>query len=112
MAAINIKTPSLAGVSLAYTAAESGGDYIENDGNVLVFFRLNGATACTITHQPVNPPAPGTAFTALTATLSTSGSTVVFGPFPQGQHNDANGRVNFTYSDATDLTVSAVRLEG
>jgi len=109
MAAITIRTPSLAGGTVGFAAASAGGDYIENDGNVIILVRNNGAVSRTVSQAPVNPPAYGTVYTTLATTVA-AGAVMALGPYPPAQHNDSNARVNFTYSSEADLEVAAVRL--
>lgn len=110
MATIAVVTPGLTPTDVGFTAANSGGDKILNDGKVLIILKSNGAPTKTVTISPSsNQPHPGAEYTDLSTTL-TSGQGYIIGPLNPAIWNDASGYVQLTYDSATNLFVAAVRL--
>lgn len=114
MAILTVQKPAIAGATLSLAAAAAGGDSFPNTG-VEYFQILNSHATLSRT---VTFDSPGTcSFTVAAhashdAAIVVPGVTaapanrVVIGPFPRGRFNDANERVQVTYSDSgADLTV-------
>lgn len=112
MAVLAPQDVSLAGMADALVAAAGGGDSFDNNGQV-VFVVNNGSGApITVTFDDPNTPNPGNAsqFNPDVAVSVPAGARRTIGPFPPFRFNDANGRVNVTYSDVTTLTVMPMRI--
>ena len=113
MGTLLVKVVILAGLdpeAVAYVAAAGGGDEFVNDGFTMLHF-INGAdqeVVCTIDstvdcNQGSDHNAGGT--------IPVS-SERMFGPFPCGRFNDANGKVQIAYGGAVvNLTLAAIRLK-
>lgn len=115
MAVLTVQRPSPTGASLAFAAAASGGDSFPNSGVEYVEIVNGHATAPrTVTFD--SPQACDFGLSANAAhdlavvvpgVSGAPANRVVIGPFPVARYNDANGRVQVTYSDsAADLTVA------
>lgn len=115
MAAVTVRTPTLAGVNPSPAAASAGGDTVANPrGNVLI--RVNngsvGAVDVTLAVGPnATRPADGTypAHTYENIVVSVpAGESRVIGPVPPA-YNNASGQVAVTYEDTTSVTVEAIQ---
>jgi hypothetical protein len=113
MAILTVREPGLAGLSLgAMTPAAVGGDSFVNNGLVMLFIHNPTGAAITITADAPGVPAlygaiahnPGSQKAIAAGALRD-----VWGPFPAWRFNDANGRVNLTYT-AVGLMLEPVRL--
>ncbi len=115
MADLTIEDVVEGGLDATYVAAAAGGDALLNlQGDVFVHVK-NGATAATVTvtAQDTSEDVPGFG-------NMTKGNLVVsvpatedrfIGPFPRQAFNDANGKVQLTYDDVTNVTIAALRLK-
>ncbi len=90
-------------------AATVGGDAFDNDGATL-FAVKNGAGAPITVTFAFSATLDGVAVAAGKQVSVPAGATVVAGPFPKGIYNDANGRVQVTYSAVTTVTVKTVKV--
>lgn len=108
MAVLTVNEISRAGVSGALTAAAGGGDSFANDGRTYLDIN-NGSggsiTVTFVTQQTID----GLAVADLAVAVGAGVRTKV-GPFPPSIYNDANGRVQVTYSGVTSLTVNPFRV--
>lgn len=108
MAVLTVNEISRAGVSGALTAAAGGGDSFANDGRTYLDVN-NGSggsiTVTFVTQQTID----GLAVADLAVAVGAGVRTKV-GPFPPSIYNDANGRVQVTYSGVTSLTVNPFRV--
>lgn len=108
MAILTVAEIARAGVANTLTAAAGGGDSFANDGRTY-FEILNGGggaiTVTFVTQQTVD----GLAVADLAVSVAAGARTKV-GPFPPSIYNDANGRVQVTYSGVTTVTVNPFRL--
>jgi hypothetical protein len=96
------------GLAPSYGAAAGGGDEFANNGSVFYHVKNGGGgsiTATFVTQSTVD----GLAVSDLAVAVPNGGERIV-GPFPPGIYNDANGRVQVTYSGVTSVTVAALRL--
>lgn len=110
MAVLTVNTIDRAGNGLAdaNTAAGAGGDSFANSGREFVLVFNGSGSPITIT-APTPQTVVGLAVADETYTIP-AGARHFIGPFPPGTFNDANGRVNFTYSGVTSLTVGAYKV--
>lgn len=110
MAVLAVQKPVLTGVAFTKAAATAGGDSFPNTG-VEMFHVSNGHATLART---VTVDAPGTCNFGLPAdpahdavVVVPAVSSMVIGPFNTSKFNDANGRVQITYSaSGADLTVA------
>lgn len=114
MADLPVSAPSVAGVNLNPAAASSGGDAILNTrGDVFLYVTNGGGSSINVTLAAVQTtrPADGT-FPASTfgnqVVAVPNGQSRLIGPIPPA-FNDANGKVQVTYSSVTSVTVAAFR---
>lgn len=106
MANYQPQSPSLTGLNLTMNAAAGGGDSFDNNGSVLV--RINNGSGGAITITADGPKADNFGITGDSHDLGISvpaGENRIWGPFPTNRFNDANGRVQLTYSGVTTLTI-------
>ena len=98
-------------VSLA--AAAGGGDAYVNDGRTFLVVTNGGGSPITVTvtvqRTAINVPGAGT-ITFASIPVSVTNGTTKWIAVPTGPYNDANGRVQVTYSGVTSVTVGAVRV--
>ena len=91
----------------AVVAAAAAGDQFPNDGRTLLaVYNAHGSASRTVSiniQQSVDDQDPPDR----TVTVG-AGETRLIGPFPTGIYNDANGRVQLTYSDSAANTFVGV----
>ncbi len=109
MAILTVYKPALTGTVVTFASAAGGGDSFPNTGKEY-FHAKSGGTIVTITFD-----APGACNFGLAANAAhdAAGATpatgdTVYGPFDPLKFNDANGRVQVTYSVVTTLTVAVI----
>ena len=120
MATLTVATAAEAGVATADASAtsincSSGGDEFVNTGEELVIINNGSGGALTVTFAKTSDtdiidPVVGKVTKANVATAVGAGKTVAFGPFPIGGFNDANSKVQITYSGVTSLTIDVVKI--
>ena len=90
--------------------ADAGGDEFANTGKEVFFVTNNsgGSITVTLVFKPgINVDGQTPANRTVTIV---DGAITVIGPFPNVNYNDTDGRMNVTYSDATDVTVAVMKL--
>lgn len=108
MATLNVQAISLTGLSPSYAAASSGGDKVRPGRTTFLHVKNAGASSATVTLAT-----PGTvgglAIADRTVTVAASGSQMI--PVPADLYADPalDGLAAISYSDATSLTVAALR---
>ncbi|OGD18839.1 MAG: hypothetical protein A2Y70_00600 [Candidatus Aminicenantes bacterium RBG_13_64_14] len=98
----------LGGLTPSYAAATAGGDEFVNSGREFIHVK-NGHTSPqtvtvnsqTVCNQGYDHDAP---------VVIPASEERMIGPFPKGRFDDANGKVQITYSGVTALTIAAVRV--
>lgn len=95
---------------LTPVAAAVGGDLMPNNGQEFLSV-VNGSGAAVTVTAAITKTTDGVTPAGKAITVA-AGATVMFGPFPPTQYNDANGKVAFTYSAVTTVTVQALQLIG
>lgn len=107
MATLTLIQAILAGVVLNRVAAAGGGDEFINDGATRLHVKNDGAGSINVT---VNSQAQcNHGFDHDLVVAVAAGAEKIIGPFPTSRFNDANGKVQVAYSDATSVTVAAVK---
>lgn len=115
MAIQTVQDSSLVAVTPVPVAGSSGGDSFANNGAVMLELINGSGGSLTITADDVGTPTPpGTlvsTFNPDTQAVVAAGARKLWGPFPPYRFNDANGRVNLTYSanPPTGLTIGYYR---
>lgn len=108
MAVLTVTQITRSGVLESLTAASSTGDSFPNDGNTFLVVKNGGASAITVT---IATPAKVWGIDIAELSISVgAGATMFIGPFPEPVFNDANGRVNVSYSAVTSVSVGAFAL--
>ena len=111
MAILSVAQTSLAGVALGAVAAAGGGDSFPNDGATALYVKNASGGALTVTAAAPNADNFGVTNAVHDSVVSVAaGAERILGPFPPGRFNDANNRVQLTYSGVTTLTVSPFRI--
>ena len=116
MADLIIQDVIEAGLNATYASAASGGDAVQNlQGDVVLHFKNTNVAArtVTITAQGTSQSVPdyGDMTKASLVINVPAGEERFVGPFPKRAFNDANSKVQLTYSAVTDLTVAALRVQ-
>jgi len=111
MATLTVQDAAVGGLNASYTAAAGGGDDFANNGLVLLHVVNGGGGSINVVVDDPNSPNPGSAtqFNPDVTVAVPAGEDRFIGPFPTFRFNDANGRVNVTYSGVTSVTVAAIR---
>jgi len=107
MATLTVNTVTRTGVLYAVVAAAAAGDQFANDGRTLVAVYNSHGTASRTVSIDVQQDVDGQDPPSRTVTVA-AGETRLIGPFPTGIYNDANGRVQLTYSDSAANTYVGV----
>lgn len=115
MADLTIQDVIEAGLNATYDAAASGGDAVQNlQGEVILHVKNANVAARTVTivAQGISKSVPDYGdMTKGNVVVNVPASEERFiGPFPKRAFNDANAKVQITYSAVTDLTIAALRV--
>jgi len=110
MAVLTVQTVSRSGLQPSLAAAAGGGDSFANTGNEFVYISNGGGGSITLTIV-TQSTVDGQAVADRTVSVPAGESRFV-GPFPTSHYNDANGRVQLTYSGVTSVTVAICKLSG
>jgi hypothetical protein len=115
MATLTVRDSSESGVTFTETAANSGGDEFVNSGReLLVVKNEHGSNSYTVTITAqvttLEDTTHGTLTKSNTAKACAAGSVTVFGPFPTAAWNDANSKVQITYSAVDSLKVDVIKI--
>lgn len=108
MATLTVTDLVATGITYTLAAAAVGGDEFSNSGKEFVIIAnasVGSITVTIVTQQTFS----GLALADQTVAVG-AGVTKLIGPFPTQLYNDANARVQLTYSGVTTLTVGAFRL--
>ena len=107
MADLTLQPITKAGIVNTYAAADGAGDKILNNGRQFVHIKNGGVSPITVTLvSQVTNPSEGTA-AANTAIVIADATEKMIGPFNPKAYNDAEGKVNLTYSAVTSVTIGA-----
>lgn len=115
MATISTQTSTFAGLNYTLGSASTADKFL-NDGRTVLIFSNANVTARTLTigANDVTPPGFGTVATPDTVVTlpgsGTNGGRKIVGPFPPDRFNDADGYLNYTLDNATDMSVAAVKM--
>ena len=109
MATLTVGSIDLDKVEVALTAAAGGGDEFANTEREIFFVKNAGSGAITLTFT--GQRASNFGVTSNKALSITNDSKIyAIGPFLKDWFNDANDRVQVTYSGVTTVTVGALKL--
>lgn len=111
MATLTVQTVNRSGITPSLTAASSGGDEFANDGGVWLEIWNDHATDSRTVTIAVQRTVDGQAVTSRTVTVTAANDRGSAGPWPVGDYNDANSKVQITYSDSgADIRVGVFDL--
>ena len=106
---ITVQTLARAGLSATYEACDTNGNYFTNDGMTFIHIKNANAGTPTLTIATANT-VDGLAIADRTVTMFATTGDKMIGPLPASVYNDANGRVQLTYSAVTDLTIAVIKM--
>lgn len=116
MALLTVQNVVFGGLNYTSAAAATADEFV-NDGKDTFLVFLNGnasSRTLTIAANDAVKPGHGTIATPDTVVTipgsGTNGGRCIVGPFPAGRFNDNDGHVNYTLDDASDMTVSVLKL--
>lgn len=115
MAILTVRAPLIGGVTFAMENAAGGGDSFPNSGSEILVVRNGDASGKTVTIDSPGTCNFGAAANAahdVTAFNIPAGQIGIFGPFPMDRFNDANGRVQISYSAVTSVQVTVIAPKG
>ena len=106
----SVSTITRASISLTAlaAAADAAGDNFANTGNEFLYVNNGGGSSVTVT-LVAQATLDGQSVTNKTVAVA-AGIARLIGPFPKAIYNDANDRMNITWSDVTSVTVAAIKL--
>ena len=111
MAILTPQSATLTGAVITFDACAGGGDSFPNQGRTSVLIRNGSGGNLTVTADCPNPDNFGVSGSGLdAAVIVPTGATTDFawGPFSPARFNDANGRVQLTYSGVTSLSIAVL----
>ena len=110
MAILDVQNPSLAGQTVTFDSAATGGDSFPNDGRTYVHVKNTNSAERTLTFESPTPCSFGVTDAAHDEPVDVSGNTdEIIGPFPKSRFNDDEGRVQISYSATAGVTVAVIR---
>lgn len=101
-------SPARSANALSMIAANAGGDEFQNSGKELLLVTHTNGGGSNVTLTIETQATVDSEDVADKAITIAPGTTHLLGPFPVGIYNDGNGRVQLTYSAATDITVKPI----
>lgn len=108
MATVTPVSQSRSANAVTLAAASAGGDEFANTGKeLLVVQHTNGAGSAVTLTIVTQTTSDGLALADKTVAID-PGELHVLGPFPKGIYNDANGKVQLTWSAVTDIEIGVV----
>lgn len=108
MASITLTDSTISGFTVTTQSASSGGDYLINNGNTLLYIENNSLSSINLTIDSPNQCSQGHYHDEIIAVAS--GAKKFIGVLNQKQFNDSNGRVNITYSAYADVLVGGIKI--
>lgn len=110
MALLSLQTIAASGVTPTYASATSGGDKVSLAAtNVFLHVKNAGASSVTVTVTTQSPSYKGLTLPDLTVTVAASGEQMI-GPLDASLYADINQQASIGYSDATSVTIAALRI--
>lgn len=106
MATLAVQASSPSGITPDYNAAGAGGDEFVNDGSTKILVKNGGGVSINVTVDSQGPCNQGFDHDLVVAVGA--GAEKEIGPFDRSRFNDANGKVQLTYSGITTVTISVV----
>jgi len=107
VADLTVQVIALTGLKATYAGCTEAGDAVVNDGRIFLHF-VNGATEAIVTVDSVRPCDQGSDHDVVVTVPANEEKMI--GPFNKDRFNDANAKLQITYSNVTTITVAAIRL--
>lgn len=108
MATLTVQTVALAGITPTYAAAAAGGDEFVNSGREMIHIKNAHTSSWTVTVNSQTACSQG--FDHDNAVVVTNAQERMIGPFPKSRFDDANGKVQITYTGVTALTIAIIQV--
>lgn len=106
MATLTVQPLTASGLNPNFVTAGAAGDNFTNDGNVYLHVKNGGVSSITVTIDSVAPCSYGFDHN-LVITVPAGGERLT-PRLSRARFNDANDKVNVTYSDNTSVTVAVI----
>ena len=110
MAVLTVEKIVRAGVVPSLVAASGGGDEFANNGREFLYVKNDDAAGKDLTFD-IQVTVDEQTVTDRQVTVA-AGTVRLIGPFPPQVYNDANGRLQITYSAVTSLTIGVLKVQG
>lgn len=108
MATLSVQEIVLTGLEPSYDAGAAGGDEFVNGGNTFIHVKNGHTSAQTVTVDSQAKCSQGFDHDAAVS-VPASGERMI-GPFAKDRFNDADGKVQISYSGVTSLTIAVIRI--
>jgi len=108
MATLSVQIAVLAGLTPVYGACAGAGDEFANSGREVIHVKNGHSGSQTVTADSQAACSQG--FDHNAAVAVPAGEDRVIGPFLKGRFDDANAKVQLTYSGVTLLTIAVIRV--
>jgi hypothetical protein len=108
MATLSVQVAVLAGIKPTYASCAGGGDEFVNSGREFIHIKNGHTSPQTVTVNSQTVCSQG--FDHDAAVAVTNAEDRIIGPFPKSRFDDANGKVQLTYSGVTALTIAIVQV--
>lgn len=109
MPTLTLQVITLTGITPALVAADVGGDEFVNSGSEFIHIKNGDASPITVTVNSQALCNQGVDHDVEVVIPASTGEKFI-GPFPKDRFNDADGKVQITYSAVTSVTIGIVRL--
>jgi hypothetical protein len=106
MATLTAQKASLAGTTPSFASAAGGGDEFLNDGDTVIHVKNGSGGSINVTVNSQTPCSQGFDHDLVVAVGA--GAEKIIGPFAKARFDDANGKVQLTYSGVTSLTLAVI----
>jgi len=108
MAVLTVQQVNLTGLAPAFAAASAGGDEFVNSGRAVLYVKNGDISDKTVTVDSQTPCNQG--FDHDAQVIVPASEERIIGPFPKNRFDDANGKVQISYSDVTSVTVAVIEI--
>ena len=109
MATLTVQDIAVDGLTPSYVAADVAGDEFANSARAFVHVKNGGVSSVNVTIASQFAPSPGVGPADIVISIPAGGETMA-GPLNNRVFNNADGNVELTYSDVTNVTVAALSL--
>lgn len=108
MSTLNVQKVVLGGLSPTYGAAAVGGDEFVNSGRDFIHVKNGGGSSVDVTVNSQEPCDQGYDHDVVVAVGA--GAEKMIGPFPKSRFDDADGKVQITYSGVASVTIAVIQV--